>query len=244
MARARTSEATVERGVDEIDFLGTRRRGVPLTAAVARTKTGALVERVVAEDSHAGTEAHDQGTTLIELYMAHADVVLGFRSFRGFLQKSWPLDLGIAYERMRVAKLVTRRQANEYGFSVCALGLRVMNALGETSFEKFLKTPLRLDEADGGGTVQFPAPANALRSVLRRLAHPSGDEETAPEVGETLRRYRATVDGLLEADPLVAAIKPVVWADAKGAYVRVTAGAPAELKTAAKLYERLARASR
>ncbi len=232
--------AQVERGTDELDFLGSRQRTVPREAKLARAATNDLVQRVVAFDSYSGGEAHDQGTTLIELYMTHADQALGFRSWRAFVEAHWPLDVSLAYERMRVAKLCTRRQALEYGFAACQLGLRIMAVKEIATFAAFRETPLARHPDDGGGVVRFPAPANDLRSVLRALAVPTQDERP-DDLGEKLRRYRTTIEALLETDPGIAAIRPVVWADVKGAYVRVTTSGPEQAKAAVRLYQRLAR---
>lgn len=227
-------------GPDELEFLGSRERSNRFSESVARTKAAAVAERALSLDRHVGSESHEQGTALVELYMRHADEVLGFRSFRAFLLETWPLDLGIAYERMQIARLATRREAESYGYTACVLGLRIMRALRIESFEQFKSTTLRLHEDDGGGTVTFPAPATALRSVLRAL-HSTDPDEAAPDVGETLRRYRAAVDALIAVHGDIAALKPVVWADAEGAYVRVTAGTADQAKAAVKLYQRIAR---
>lgn len=194
-------------------------------------------------DLTAGGAAHDQGTILAEIYMEHADKALGFRSFRKLLEKKWPLDVSVACERMRVARLCTHHEATTFGYSVCALGLRVMTMLGVTSFAEFRKEPLKLHADDGGGTVHFPAPASALRSVLRALAV-ADEPPTELDIGELLRRYRAAVNALLAGDPGIAAVKPVVWADAKGAYVRATAGTAAQASAAERLYRKLARVAR
>ncbi len=233
--------AQVARGADELDFPGSRQHTNPQEPKLARASTNDLVQRVVAFDSYSGGEAHDQGTALVELYMTHADAALGVRSWRAYLDQHWPLDSSVAYDRMRVSRLVTRAQALKYGFSVCQLGLRIMGAKQLVSFPQFLKTPLALHPDDGGGMVRFPAPAAELRSVLRALAPPT-PEGRQDDVGEKLRRYRATVEALLESDAGIAAIRPVVWADVKGAYVRVTASGPPQAKAAARLYQRLARA--
>jgi hypothetical protein len=231
------------RGQDELDFLGSRQRSAPRDPRISREKLLGVVRAALSLDRSTGREFHDQGTVLVELYMEHADTALGFRSFRLFLEKHWPLGLTSAYERMRIARLCTAEQAAKYGASACVLGLRAMAALEITSFAEFQRTPLRLHADDGGGVVHFPAPAAALRSVLRALATVDEPERGA-NVGETLRRYRAAVDSLQAGDPAIAALRPVVWADAKGAYVRVTAGSAVEAAAAARLYQKLARAAR
>ena len=61
------------------------------------------------------------------------------------------------------------------------------------------------------------------------------------ELGERLRAYRGVVDELTASDPEVAALPKAVWADAKGAYVRVSADGPDQARAAARLYTRLAK---
>jgi hypothetical protein len=239
-AMANTSSQVVKRGSDELEFLKSRARSVPLGTPLAREKVTQLKRRVLTADGQQAAEAHDQGTELVELYMRHADAALGYPTFSALLEDQWPLDLSVAYERMRIARLCTHDQAAKHGYTSCVLGLRIMRMLGTDSFEEFLKQPLPLHPKDGGGTVRFPAPAKQLRSVLRQLAVHAAEGDAA-DVTRQFRRYRTTVDELMEKDADVAALKPVLWADAKGVYLRVTAGGPAQTRAAAALYQRLAR---
>jgi hypothetical protein len=236
---AETAKAPV-RGGDEIGFLGSRAQTAPVDAALARQKTNALVKAVLAFDGELGAQAHDEGTELVELYFQHADASLGHGTFEAFLDARWPLDRGVAYERMRVAKLCTREQAQRYGYTACVYALRIMRAMGIDDFKAFLRKPLRLHADDGGGTVKFPATVRELRSVLRALAVTEAAETTV-DAGEQLRRYRAAVDALRASEPVIDELKPVVWADTRGAYVRVTASGPAQSKAAARLYQAIGR---
>ena len=236
MAKTAKAAKAPVRGADEIGFLGSRSQTAPVDAALVRQKANALVKGVLSFDGELGARAHDEGTELVELYFQHADVSLGHGSFAAFLEAWWPLDAAVAYERMRVAKLCTREQAQRYGYTACVYALRIMRALGLEDFKAFLKKPLKLHADDGGGTVRFPATVRELRSVLRALAVVEV-AETEVDAGEQLRRYRAAVDTLRASDPAIDELKPVVWADTRGAYVRATASGPAQAKAAVKLYQ-------
>ena len=65
--------------------------------------------------------------------------------------------------------------------------------------------------------------------------------EADVDPGEQLRRYRAAVDTLRASDPAIDGLKPVVWADTRGAYVRVTASGPEQARAAVKLYQAIGR---
>lgn len=230
------------RGADELAFLKSRARSVPLTREVANERVRTFLHAIATRDANEGATAHDEGTELNGLYMRHVDAVLGFPTWRAFLALHWPADPSTALDRQQIAHHATRATAARYGLSRTLYGLRIMGLTGLESFEALESVDLRLHADDGGTIVRFPASAPKLRSVIRRLVAEAATQPPADaDSGDELRETSAIVRELSANDEGIAAIRPTAWADANGVHVRVTAKGRDGAEAAVRLYRRLAK---
>jgi len=236
------SDETLPRGADEIDFLDSRQKSMPLKAATLREKLKGVTAPARRRVPFDGRQAHAEGTELVELYMRHADAVLGYPSFRQLLLENWAPGLDDAYRRMRIAKFCTEDQAT-LGVTKCDRGIRLMKRLEKKSFEDLLEPPLILRlpaKASRPQTTFFDAtPDEVLWTIeeLERLARPQPDET----LGEAVFHTRGTVRDMIDDEPRYEELHPTVSAGEKDVVVRTSPSGRDGFALAAKFYASLAR---
>lgn len=138
-----------------------------------------------------GRDGHEVGTLLNTLYMRHADVVLGFPSFRHLLIANWHDRLDEAYGSMLIARECTVTQAETHGFWKALYGVRLMAKLG-------LETFVALEAHDFGQTpasITFEELSVTEVQVLSgRPALPAAEPDE--KVGRAVVRLRHKAEAL------------------------------------------------
>jgi len=229
----------VPRGKDEFDFLKSRQDSTPERAATLRATLGQLLDEDRRGTAAAGRTAHAQGTTLVTLYMRHADPVLGYPSFRALLEKCWRQGVDDALRRMRIARFCTEDEA-AHGISMCDRGIRLMGALELASFGELLDDdkPLHLKLADGTSVRFAQASVHQLEDALRVLGAPEPPGEASVQ---DLTRTRGHIDGLVEEKPAYARLHPTALLQEGVVEVRVRARGRAQQLLASKFFADLAK---
>jgi len=236
---AEESDPAAPRGADELDFMPSRQKSTPLKPATLREKLARVVEPARLRRPFEGIQAHAEGTLLNELYMRHADAVLGFRSWRQLLLASFPEDdPRTAYDRQRVALFCTETEA-ALGIAKCLRGIRLFPKLKLRKFGELLDPPVVVKLPGGGEATFVRASVADLDSVLRHLGD-EGDEEDETR-GEALQHTRKAVDGLLEKEPEYRGLRPTASLQDDGIEVRTRPRGRAGYLLAARFYAALAR---
>lgn len=241
--RERTQETCPETGTavgrNELDFMDSREDSPPVSEELARERVRALKESAAAREKTAGSTAHREGTALIEMYMSHVDQVLGYPSFRALLVAIWPARVADAYERMRIARHLTAKQA-EVGKSRALLAIEFMKELKLGSVAPLLddEKPFVLEQPGGNRVAFMEATCPQLDTILGALR---GGREVDPADGEALGRTRSRVRGLVEEEPRFIDLAPKVGLVDSEVVVTVRPRGRKGYRLAAEFYGQLAK---
>lgn len=236
-AKAKPSKAddakaivTVARGDDEVEFLGSRSSSTPLGAATARAELASLRSRIESLVRHEGREAHEVGTTLNTLYMRHADVVLGYDSFRRFLLAEFADDPRRAYEAMAVARAASLSLASEKGARWVLRAFTWARLEGHADLSRV--SHLSLDLGDGETIALEHASIRQIDEAIGRRSVKSLEEPA----GRKVQRARTRVTELVAKDPEIAALAPKVYLEEGAVVVRTVARSPDDARALKRLY--------
>lgn len=219
------------RGDDEVPFLNSRAASTPMGAAAAKIELRALRSRLDALSRHEGREVHEIGTVLNTLYMRHADVSLGHRSFRQFLLAEFADDPRRAYEAMTVARAATVTLASEKGARWVLRAVTWAQLEGHgPDLSPCLTLPVTVGE-DRAVPLRDTT-IRALDEAIGRRAVKALDEP----VGRRLQRARARVTELTARDTAVAALEPSVFLDDGEVVVRTVSRRADDAKAIRRLY--------
>lgn len=212
----------VRRGKDELDFMKSRADSTPLSEAVAHAELAQLRSRLDSLERHEGLELHELGTTLLKLYMRHADATLGYRSYRAFLEAEFAGDPRRAFEAMTVARATTAAIAAEKG---ARWVLRAWAWARLAGHEDLTRAGRLTVEVRGQSVRLLDTTVRQLDEAIGRAGQP----QLAEPAGRQLDKARRRVGELVRADGEVAALAPSLFLDQGKLRVRTTASDPGDL---------------
>lgn len=213
-------KALARRGDDELDFLGSRARATPQSAATARVELRGLRGRLEALTRHEGRELHEVGTALNTLYMRHADAALGYPSFRALLQAELAADPRRGYEAMIVARVATADLAAAKGARWVLRAASWALLQGHAELGPALDLPVA--RAEGPPVPLRDATIRQIDEAIGRRSLEAPDD--AP--GRRVHRARERVRDLAARDAAVAALRPSVYVEDGEMVVRTVARGP------------------